>query len=126
MDKKRLNYHIKKINRIIDSDYDHETPDVVRSKFFNKAFTKMVAEMFPNYTIVTSMGGYCETSGFIKNGDKYIYYHSDDYRCPIGSSWNKNILYRTAKDTSDYYGGSNHFADLEYLEVCIEKLFKTI
>lgn len=122
MEQKELSKHVAKINRILEKDYDHETPDVIRSKKFNIAFTELIDKMFPNCTVITSLGGYCMASGFIKKHDKYVYYSTEDYRFPSDSSWKNNILYRTAENDRDYRGGSNHYADIEYLQECVEKL----
>lgn len=124
MNQKELSKQVAKINDILDRDYDHETPDVLRSKAYKKAFEKLMQKMFPDCTIIANSGAYCEASGFIKKDDKYIYYSTDDYRWPSGSSWKNGILYRAAKDEKDYSGGSNCFADIEFLEESVRKLFE--
>ena len=118
-----LKRHIDKINEILSADYDHECPDAIRSNKFVVAIRKMLKEIFPDCEIV-SVNGYCYASGFIKNSEgKYVYFATEDYRWPQGSSWKNNILYRTAKDERDFHGGSNHYADLEYLQECVYELF---
>lgn len=124
MNQKELSKQVAKINDILNRDYDHEIPNVPRSKAYERAFAKLMQKMFPDCTIITSLGSYCMASGFIKKDDKYVYYATDDYRWPQGSSWKNNILYRTAKNENDYHGGSNRFADIEFLEESVRKLFE--
>ena len=118
-----MNYNteIQKINKILTADYDHETPDKIRSPKFNQAFTRLMKKLFPNYQIIPS-NGYCEAWGFIITpNQKCVYYNTDDYR---DGAWYNNILYRTAKDKQDFIGGNNNFADLNYLKECVENLIK--
>lgn len=115
------NIEIQKINKILATDYNHEIPDKIRSNKFNKAFTRLMKKIFPEYTIIPS-NVYCAAHGFIvaPNG-KCVYYATNDYRW---EKWNNDILYRKAKNEHDSCGGSNNFADLNYLEDCIENLIK--
>ena len=115
------NIEIQKINKILATDYDHEIPDKIRSKKFNKAFMSLMKRMFPEYTIIPS-DIYCEAHGFIvaPNG-KYVYYSTNDYRW---GKWDNNILYRKAENEHDFHGGSNNFADLDCLKDCIENLVR--
>lgn len=129
MERKKLNYHIRKINKILEADYDHEIPDKIRSKKFQTAFATLLNEMFPDCDIVTSLGAWCEASGFIRrrSDGKCVYYRTEDYRWPSGSSWDKSILYRTVQNEYDYYGSTNNrYADLDNFEECVNNLFKTI
>ena len=64
---------------------------------------------------------YC--SWFIFNGDKYIYCSFSDVR-HFDKSWHSSILYRTAKSSSDYTGGSNWYTTLRCLELNIKKMFE--
>jgi len=121
----QLKTDINKIKKILNADYDHERPDVIRSKKFGRAFATMIKHMFPDCEIIQS-NCYCEASGFIKkpNG-KIIYYSSEDYRWPImGRTWTSSVLYRTAESVKDYTGGSNNFSDLEHFKENVEKLFE--
>lgn len=120
-----LKTDIRKIQNILDADYDHEIPDVIRSRKFCKAFGTMLKHLFPSCTIIQS-NCYCEATGFIKNPNgKLIYYASEDYRYPfMGRDWTSSVLYRTAAHEKDYTGGTNNFSDLEHLKENVEKLFE--
>ena len=111
-----------KINAIIKTQYGGEDPENTRSRKFGNAFTRTLRKMFPSYTIIPS-NSYCEASGFIKNGEKYIYYCTWDYR---DRSWQSQILYRAAKNDRDFQGGLNNFADLEDFESAVNTLFSKI
>jgi len=63
------------------------------------------------------------TSGFIKIWDKYVYVSISDVRY-FKDGWKNDILYRTATDTQDYTGWSNHSSKLENLETNINELLK--
>lgn len=121
----QLKTDINKIKKILNADYDHERPDVIRSKKFGRAFATMIKHMFPDCEIIQS-NCYCEASGFIKKPNvKIIYYSSEDYRWPImGRTWTSSVLYRTAESEKDYHGGSNNFSDLEHFKENVEKLFE--
>ena len=117
-----LSKEILTINTIVKSQYVGENPEKIRSRKFGNAFAKMLRKMFPNYTIIPT-NCYCEASGFIKNGEKYIYYSTWDYRY---KSWQSQILYRVAKNDHDFQGGPNNFADLEDFELAVNTLFNKI
>lgn len=120
-----LKNEISKINDIINRDYDCEVPDSIRSKKFHQAFTRLMKKMFPDYEIITKHAPYCESSGFIKNRDgNFIYYSTCDYRFPLyGRDWTSGILIRTAENSNDYHGGSNHTTNLENLYKDVNDLF---
>lgn len=120
-----LKTDIRKIQNILNADYDHEIPDVIRSRKFGHAFATMLKHLFPDCKIVSS-NCYCEASGFIvKPNGKIIYYSSEDYRHPfMGRDWKSSVLYRTAAHEKDYTGGTNNFSDLEHFKENVEKLFE--
>lgn len=121
---------IKTIKDIInkpDSEYNHETPDVLRSKEFARAYKSYVKSQIKpyGYELVNFNAGWCECSGFITNGIKYVYFNSGDYRasapyCDIFES----VLIRRAKDERDYRGETNNFCRLERLGVSINELME--
>ncbi len=61
------------------------------------------------------------TSWFIKVWDHYIYVSISDVRY-FKDGWKTNVLYRTAKDTSDYTWGRNHDSSLVDLKKNIDEL----
>ena len=120
-----LKTDIRKIQNILNADYDHENPNVIRSKKFGHAFATMLKHLFPECKIIQS-NCYCEASGFIvKPNGKIIYYSSEDYRWPImGRTWTSSVLYRTAESEKDFSGGTNNYSDLEHFKENVEKLFE--
>lgn len=112
----------RKIDEILKKDYDHEIPDTLRSKDFQKAFKSLLKKMFPECKIITN-STWCEAHGFVKTPEgKCVFYNTNDYRW---RPWDRNILIRTAKDEKDYKGGGNHYANLEELQDQINWLFTT-
>lgn len=104
--------YIKKIEEILNKDYDHEIPDKPRSAEFNKAIKAFLKKSFPGYTIIPTKGAWCEASGFIQDKDTgaTVFYSFQDYRY---GDWKKRILIRTAKHEKDYTGGANHYTDID-------------
>ena len=46
-----LKTDIKKIQNILNADYEHENPDVIRNKKFGHAFATMLKHLFPECKI---------------------------------------------------------------------------
>lgn len=118
-----LMYYRSKIDEIIHKDYDHETPDIPRSKEYCRAISHMLKSIFPDYTIIPTKGCYCESSGFIQKNGKFVYYSFNDYRYDLFGKWYERILIRTAQNEHDYTGGPNHYADLDNLRYEVDRLF---
>ena len=112
---------VEKLNAIVEKDYDHEQPDIPRSKEFGQAFGNFMEKMFPDY-YVKNISSYCEGGVVIKNSiGKYIYIRTDDYRW---RDWTKRILYRTMVHAEDWTGGGNNFADIDELRDSVYRLFE--
>lgn len=87
--------------------------------------------------LVNPSYGHYDMSGFIRRGDRYVYFSYDNgigyggrtyvalrennsrqgYHCPM--------LLRTAAHERDYTGGGNHFEAFEACEAVIDKLLDT-
>lgn len=113
----------EKIKAIMNQDYDHEQPDIPRSKDFNKAFRAEVRKQIKPFgfeLLPQKSSLYCGASGFVKSSDgKFVYFNSGDYR------WDnpfERILIRTAKDEKDYTGGGNHYCDLKDFGTAVKDL----
>lgn len=77
-----------------------------------------------NWTLINFNTGHYYCSWFIKNeNNKFIYCSFSDVRY-FSKSWYNSILYRDAKNESDYTGGSNFYTKLENLENAIRKRFQ--
>ena len=115
------NYYRNKINSIIKKNYNHENPDYLRSKELCKAISGMLQNMFQGEIIgIRNNEVYCSPSYFlIFNNGNTIYVSFSDYRY---ENWDSNILYRTAKDITDYYGGTNNYCSLDNLYDCVVHL----
>lgn len=111
---------VEKLNTIVEKDYNHEQPDIPRSKEFGEVFTRFMKKMFPD-CYVKNTSSYCEGGVVIKNPvDKYIYVRTNDYRW---SDWTQRILYRTMAHDEDWTGGGNNFADIDELKDSVYRLF---
>ena len=83
--------------------------------------------------VVNPSYGHYDMSGFIKCGDKYVYF-SYDNGCGRGGrthvalkndgNWLQPMYCRTAKDERDYRGGYNNNCYFEDCEKVIERLLK--
>jgi len=91
------------------NDYQKFTSDF--RKFLNKNIPEG-AEIVQYSTSSTFI------SGFIRKGDKYVFFSTVDMR--FGHlRWEENILIRKALSTKDYIGGENQITDcLSFKEVC--------
>ena len=111
---------VEKLNAIVEKDYDHEQPDIPRSKEFGDTFARFMKKMFAD-CYVKNISSYCEGGVVVKNPvGKYIYIRTDDYRW---RDWSKRILYRTMSHAEDWTGGGNNFADIDELKDSVYGLF---
>lgn len=106
----------QEIEKVINSDYDHETPDIPRGKAFNKVYRQTIKKLIKPYgleLLSKKSSAYCESSGFITdNKGNFVWFNSGDYRFDK-SSWKNRILIRTAQNAQDYRGGGNHYTSIE-------------
>lgn len=118
------------IKKVLAKEYFHETPDVPRSKDFDRAYKSFIRGKIKPYglEIVRDRGcGYCESSGFVTdNKGHYVYFNSGDYRFDgMCNDIYHNVLIRTAENEKDYHGGTNHFVELKDIGAEINKLIQT-
>lgn len=120
-----------RVLNIIAKDYNHEQPEIPRTEAFTKEIKRIIRQKINKnnkpWDIVNHHKGYCECGGFIvdKETNRHIYYSIGDYRYSfMGKPWYNSILIRTAKGSSDYHGGMNHYTTLDDFEKDVEKLFK--
>ena len=103
-----------RIYEILSKDYDHEMPDIPRTKEFGRAYKSILKKLVvtEGYDIIKHQANGCCVSGFIVDGKgHYVYYSTSDYR-HWPNEWRDRILIRKAKNTSDYTGGPNHRTSL--------------
>ena len=115
----------EKIKEVLAADYNHEVPDTLRSKAFQKECKKVVKAQAKKYglDVITSSHPYCEFTGFLFDGKHYVYFSIPDYRY---WDWEHDVLYRTAKNSHDYTGGTNHTCNLDELAKKASGLLKQI
>lgn len=115
----------KKMKELMAKDYNHETPDVPRSKEVNALVTEYLVELAEREGLRVSkaMEGYCETSMFVCKDFReeeaghvhtfFAYIHTPDFRYDnyyeVGG---KEVLVRGARDNNDYTGETNEWADI--------------
>ena len=87
--------------------------------------------------VVGQSYGHYDMSGFIRRGDKYVYFSYSNGCCRGGRTFvnlkeqwdscgcNSPLLIRTAADSKDFRGGCNHFASFEKCQGLIDKLLNT-
>ena len=85
--------------------------------------------------VVGQSYGHYDMSGFIRRGDKYVYFSYSNGCCRGGrtfvnlkeqcDSWISPLLIRTAADSKDFRGGCNHFASFEKCQGLIDELLST-
>lgn len=90
---------------------------------------RKIAESLGGEVINPSYGHY-DMSGFIKRGDRYVYF-SYDNGCGVGGrthvvlKGDGPLLLRTAAHGRDYRGGTNNYEPFETCEEVISKLLNT-
>jgi len=69
-----------------------------------------------DYSLINFSPGHFISSGFIKNlkNQKLVYISFSDVRY-FNNEWYTNVLIRSAKDSSDFSGGSNQYCTLPEL-----------
>lgn len=73
--------------------------------------------------LITGKPGHYYLSGFIKRGDKFVYWSISDVRFFPGA-WHKSILVRTAQHDRDYTGGINCSTTLEHFRDSVAHLLE--
>lgn len=98
--------------------------DIFRTKFISSSsvteqyksakrlFRNQMKKLFPDDEIIIGSCPHFEFTGFIKRGEKYVYFASGDLRnCGEGyrDPFLNSMLVRTAKHDKDWTGGCNNF-----------------
>ena len=114
------------IRKVLEQDYDHEIPDIPRSKDFHRLYKKYVKQFVKpyGYEVICGPGNsYCGCSGFIKSPEgKFVYFISGDYRYD-GDRIFDRVLIRNARYEKDYTGGGNYFCALKDIGDAAQQLF---
>ncbi len=86
------------------------------AKSFYRGFKNFLKRSFPDAELVGFKPNHYDTSGFIIKDNKCIYVsHSINRGLPLDFNANNpmtGVLYRKAKCTTDYTGGTNNFSSM--------------
>lgn len=116
-----------KTQKFITTWYGHSfqsscytTPEFAK---FARGFKAAIKEQLgPDDELVSFTRGHFYCSGFVRRGDRFVYFSISDVRF-FGTSWADRILIRTAKHDKDYTGGRNGSIDLQNFGVGLDQLF---
>lgn len=103
-----------KIKNMIQQGVGSGTSNNERSIAVIKAVKKALVRAFPDCKVTHSTGHfYC--CGFVRRGEKVVYYSVSDFRYfPY-----QDVMVRHVKDEKDFTGGLNHYSSWEKLEETI-------
>lgn len=91
-------------------------------KRFARLFRAEIKRSLPGCAeLVNVNAGHYYLSGFVKRGDKFVYWSISDVRFFPGA-WHKSMLVRTARHDRDYTGGINCATSLEDFRESVERL----
>jgi hypothetical protein len=110
------------LSQFLNREFQSSTTQTDEFKEFARNYKKALKGHLPKGTKIVSYnrGHFC-ISGFVSDGEKFVYFSCADVRF-FPNAWAKNILVRTAKDTKDFTGGINHYTTLEEFGRAVEKL----
>ena len=115
---------IKEANELFNASYlgqiNHECPETVASQKLNRKFKAFLKSQFPNAELIGFSGGFCQSSGFIKQDNKFVYVGISDIR--YWKNWASDVLIRTADNERDYHGHMNHRTTISDLKKAVEAL----
>ena len=104
-------------------NYPFQSASYLTDEF--KSFVKdlkkyILSKLPPGSELVNWSRGHFDASGFIKQGDKYVFFTVGDVRF---RNWFDEVLIRVAAHDRDYVGGSNHYVSLDNFHEGVQKLF---
>jgi len=126
--KREVNYYEETVPKDLEAfkEWEFTSGGTTGKDFmaFSRLFKKYIKNNLPNGAeLVEFSGGHYICSGFVKRGEKFVYFSVSDVR-HFKNSWMTNILIRTAKHEKDYTGGSNNFTTLENFKSGVERLLE--
>ena len=111
--------------RILEKDYEHENPWAYKicpaiCKALKKYIKAEIKDNGDHWHIVNECKGYGFYSCFIEskevpNKTVYVSMNFGSNSNDISRLFNSTCLYRTAKNSKDYTGGSNRYTDLSHI-----------
>ena len=116
------NKGVKTIEKWIGYEFESSSGKTEEWKQFSKEFKKYIKDNLPeNSELVNFNIEHFYVSGFVKRGDKYVYFSISDVR-HFSDGWYNDILIRTVKDEKDYTGGRNSETDLKNFKEKVDYL----
>lgn len=101
-------------NRVLEDWGSVVSPEF---KTFQGAFKRYMSKVAESIgaTLVEFSKGHYDVSGFIRRGEKYVYFSYSNFcgsRTHVDLFGNTPFMCRTAKDSKDYRGGSNNWVSV--------------
>lgn len=120
----KLSTFLKKWSNVTWETYSNEETMGGYKKFFAdlKTVVKDFAKEHDWDEVILNPNWYT-ASGFIRKGDKWVYYSVSDLRY-FEKQWRTNVLIRTAEDNRDYIGGNNQYTTLDKFADNVDLLFE--
>lgn len=112
---KLLKFYKTYNGRGIEDDIGYKSADFKKfASAAKRTFSSVASEM--GFELSKFSVGHYDISGFFSNGDRHVYF---SYNVPRGEipmnledAGVRGFLYRTAKNLTDYSGGTNNFCSL--------------
>ena len=115
-----LGNYVEKFSHAVFESSCYETPEF--KKFYNGFKKALKADLVGSGIELANISkGHFYISGFLKKGEKYVYFSVRDVR---DYDWHRQALYRTAKSVKDYTGGQNRFCSFGGLVKSCERLLE--
>lgn len=93
------------------------------AKFAREAKAAIKSQLQAGDELVSFNRGHFYFSGFIRRGDKFVYFMSSDVRY-FRREWADKLLIRTAQHDRDYTGGRNQHTQIQNLGVVADQIFE--
>ena len=115
---------IKGIEKWVGFEFESSSVATEEWNAFAKDFKKHIKSQLPDGSELLDFHKmHFEVSGFVKRGEKYVYFSISDVR-HFRDEWHNNMLIRTAEHDKDYTGGSNGFTTLTDFKKKVDYLLR--
>ncbi len=116
-----------KTRKLIAMWYGHKfqsscgtTPEF--NKFAREFKAAIKSQLGPDDELTAFSRGHFYCSGFVRRGDKFVYFSTSDVRFDR-FGWADRLLVRTAKHAKDYTGGRNQSTELQNFGTVVDQIF---
>lgn len=120
----------KKIFTVFSKDYNHESPEYLRTKEFQTLVHSYIREELNKKGLSlmdSANSGYCEYSRYAVDPENamYCYINTGDYRYNVMGPWQEHILIRAAHGKpQDCQKAQNYYCKLENIGEAVATLCK--